>query len=101
MENNNNTFSNLLSLIKAPSLTEKAINLYNNRQYTFIIDNSLKKSQIKFLLEQIFNITIINIQTLRMPIKMKRVGKFKGKCSQYKKAIIKLKEGEKITELFN
>lgn len=101
MDNIKNNFSNLLSLIKAPSITEKAINLYSNRQYTFIVDKSLTKIEIKFILEKIFNITITNIQTLLMPIKMKRVGKFKGKCSQYKKVIIKLKEGEKITELFN
>ena len=34
----------LLSLVKYPSLTEKAINLYGDRQYTFIVDKSLTKT---------------------------------------------------------
>jgi large subunit ribosomal protein L23 len=101
MEINNINLVGLLNLIKYPSLTEKSINLYNNRQYTFFVDRSLTKTQIKFILEKIFNITIENISTAIMPPKSKRVGKFIGKRTQYKKAFIKLKEGDKITELFN
>ena len=96
-----NNLGDLLNLIKYPSLTEKAINLYGDRQYTFIVDRSLTKTQIKYVLEKIFNITIIKVNTCNLPIKTKRVGRFIGKRSKYKKAYVKLKEGDNISDLFN
>ena len=91
----------LISLIKYPLLTEKATNLYEDRKYTFIVDRSLTKTQIKYLLENIFQVTILTINTLRLPPKTRRIGKFIGKRTNYKKVIIKLKEGDTIAELFN
>jgi large subunit ribosomal protein L23 len=101
MEINKSTLSDLLTLIKYPSLTEKSINLYGDRQYTFIVDRSLTKTQIKYAIENIFNVNIINISTSILPPKSRRVGKFIGKRTQYKKAFVKLKQGDTITELFN
>ncbi len=101
MEIPTNNLSDLLNLIKYPSLTEKSINLYANRQYTFIVDRSLTKSNIKFVIEKVFNVKVTNISTCMLPPKIKRVGKFIGKKSFYKKAFITLKEGYAITELFN
>jgi large subunit ribosomal protein L23 len=93
--------SNLINLIKYPLLTEKAVNLYGIRQYTFIVDRSLKKPQIKSLIQNLFNVQVTDISTSMLPPKTKRVGKFIGKKSSYKKAFVKLKEGDTITELFN
>jgi large subunit ribosomal protein L23 len=100
METNKLTLPQLINLIKYPSLTEKSINLYSNRQYTFIVDRSLTKIQIKYVIENLFNVTITDISTCMIPPKKKRVGKFIGKSPSYKKAFIKLKEGDTITELF-
>ena len=91
----------LLNLIKYPLLTEKSINLYGMRQYTFIVDKSLTKTQIKYIIEKIFNVKITDVSTTILPIKTRRVGKYIGKRSRYKKAYIKLKEGDSITDLFN
>nr|YP_009545427.1 ribosomal protein L23 [Mallomonas splendens]AYO28581.1 ribosomal protein L23 [Mallomonas splendens] len=101
MENNTNNFLTLLNLIKYPCLTEKAINLYGNSQYTFIVDKSLTKIQIKFIIQKLFNVNILSVNTCNLPTKTRRVGKFIGKRSKYKKAYISLKEGEKIADLFN
>jgi large subunit ribosomal protein L23 len=101
METSKANIAQLLQLIKYPSLTEKAINLYGDRQYTFIVDRSLTKTQIKYVIENIFNVNITNISTLMLPPKTRRVGKFLGKRTQYKKAFVKLKTGDTITELFN
>lgn len=90
----------LLSLVKYPLMTEKAYALYANRQYTFIVDKSLQKPEIKYVFEKIFNVTITDISTINLPSKRKRVGKFIGKKSLYKKVIIKLKEGDNIQNLF-
>jgi large subunit ribosomal protein L23 len=91
----------LLNLVKYPSLTEKSINLYGDRQYTFIVDRSLTKTQIKYIIEKIFNVSIIGVNTCILPTKTRRVGKFVGKRPLYKKAYVKLKEGDTIADLFN
>ncbi len=91
----------LLNLIKYPSLTEKSINLYGDRQYTFIVDRVLTKTQIKYIIEKIFKVEISQVNTCVLPTKTRRVGRFIGKRSRYKKAYVKLKEGNNITELFN
>mgnify|MGYP001220400374 CR=1 FL=1 len=91
----------LLNLIKYPSLTEKSINLYGDRQYTFIVDRVLTKTQIKYIIEKIFKVEISQVNTCVLPTKTRRVGRFVGKRSRYKKAYVKLKEGNNITELFN
>ena len=96
-----NNLGDLLKLIKYPSLTEKSINLYGERQYTFIVDRSLTKTQIKFIIENIFNVKIINVNTAILPTKKRRVGKSIGNRSTYKKAYVKLKEGDTINDLFN
>ena len=91
----------LLKLVKYPSLTEKAINLYSDRQYTFIVDRSLTKTQIKYIIENIFKVNIIQVNTCILPTKTRRVGKFTGNRPIYKKAYVKLKEGDTINDLFN
>jgi large subunit ribosomal protein L23 len=89
---------NLFNLIKYPSITEKSVNLYNFRQYTFIVDRHLTKTQIKFILEKAFDVRISAVNTCLLPLKEKRVGKFTGKKSRYKKAFVTLKEGETISQ---
>ena len=91
----------LLNLIKYPSLTEKSINLYGDRQYTFIVDRVLTKTQIKYIIEKIFKVEISQVNTCILPTKTRRVGRFVGKRSRYKKAYVKLKEGDTINDLFN
>ncbi len=94
-----NNFGNLLNLIKYPLSTEKAINLYNNRQYTFIVARELTKVQIKYILEKIFEVKITDINTCILPVKNRRVGRFIGKKATYKKVYITLKEGNTIADL--
>jgi large subunit ribosomal protein L23 len=96
-----NDLVTLLSLVKYPSITEKSISLYGNRQYTFIVDKSLTKTQIKFVIEKIFNVSVDKVNSCNLPVKKRRVGKFIGKRSLYKKAYISLKEGDSIADLFN
>ena len=78
--------SNLLNLVKYPSLTEKSINLYGNSQYTFIVDRSLTKIEIKFILENIFNVKIIQINTAILPVKKKKSWKIYRKSIYIQKS---------------
>jgi len=106
MKSNNKTVSDsdlswLLPLVKYPLVTEKTVLLYGNRKYTFIVDRTLTKPQIKFVLETIFKVSIISINTCILPSKTRRVGKSIGKRPRYKKAYVELKEGDSISDLFN
>lgn len=94
-------FGDLLNKIKYPLVSEKTLKLSELNQYGFLVDKSLKKPEIKFLLEKMFHVTITEIQTLNLPEKTKRVGKYRGKKALYKKAYIKLQAGELTSTLFN
>ena len=91
--------SNLLTRIKYPLITEKAINLYDNGYYTFVVDRTLTKTEIKYILQKIFQVTITDLNTSIFPVKTRRVGKFVGKRARYKKAYIKVKKGQSISDL--
>ena len=62
---------------------------------------SLTKTQIKYVLENLFNVSITQVNTCNLPTKTRRVGRFVGKRPNYKKAYVKLKEGDTINDLFN
>lgn len=96
-----NDFVTLLNFIKYPSITEKSVTLYKDRKYTFIVEKSITKTKIKFVIEKMFNVKIAKVNTCILPIKKRRVGRFIGKRSLYKKAYISLQKGESISELFN
>jgi large subunit ribosomal protein L23 len=77
------------------------MNLYTSRQYTFFVDRRLTKTQLKYVFEKIFAVTIVGINTWNPPVKSRRVGRSVGNRSRYKKVSIKLKEGETLTDLVN
>jgi large subunit ribosomal protein L23 len=95
------SLGDLFSFIKCPVISEKSVDIYGNRQCTFLVDKSLTKPEIKYVLENIFNVKIMEVRTMNLPIKTKRVGKFKGKKTTYKKTYVKLKEGYVINNLFD
>lgn len=100
MENPTINLVHSLRLIKYPLITEKTYKLQDKGKYTFIVDRSLNKQQLKYLLENIFAIKIVKINTLVLPIRKKRIGKFIGKKPNYKKVIITLKKGDVIKDIF-
>lgn len=101
MEKKNNSWEILLNLIKFPLITEKTLLLSKKSKYTFIVDKILTKNELKRSLELALSVRIKSVKTSILPLKTKKVGKFRGKISAYKKAIIQLSEGCSISELFN
>ena len=87
---------NSAQIIKYPLITDKATRLLENNQYSFIVDRSSNKLAIKATIEYLFNVKVIQINTCRLPRKQKRVGKYIGWKPQYKKAIVRLAEGDVI-----
>jgi large subunit ribosomal protein L23 len=84
------------NIVKYPIITDKATRLLENNQYSFIVNSKSDKSTIKSAIEDLFNVTVIKINTCHLPRKKKRIGKYIGWKSQYKKAIVTLSERDTI-----
>ena len=89
-----------IDLIKYPIITDKATRLLELNQYTFATDIKANKEQIKSAIEYLFQVKVTAVNTYHAPIKKKRVGKFMGRKSKYKRAIITLESGNSI-DLFS
>ncbi len=87
---------NYRDIIKAPIITEKSNDLAQNNVITFSVDVKANKTQIKQAIENIFNVKVESLNTINVKHKKRRVGKYVGKTSKVKKAIVKLKEGSSI-----
>ncbi|HHM24373.1 MAG TPA: 50S ribosomal protein L23 [Bacteroidetes bacterium] len=80
-----------------PILTEKMTNLkekYN--QYAFEVARNANKVQIKQAIEERFGVTVKGVRTINVRGKKRRMGRFEGKQSGWKKAIVTLAEGDVI-----
>lgn len=80
----------MIDLIKYPVLTDKAMKLLKNNQYTFFVDNKLKKPKIKAVIEQLFNVKVVSVNTFIPPRKKRRIGRFLGSKSSYKRVVVTL-----------
>ena len=90
---------NARDILIKPIVTEKSTALMAEGKYTFKVPLNANKYQIRDAVEEIFNVKVAAVSTMRMEGKKKRMGRFEGKRGDWKKAIVTLKEGETI-ELF-
>ena len=87
------------AIIIEPVVSEKSYALMADGKYTFRVDDRAHKTQIKRAVEEIFDVTVMNVRTQTIRSKPKRRGLHSGKTRSWKKAIVKLAPGERI-ELF-
>jgi large subunit ribosomal protein L23 len=90
------TQSDLLGIVKYPILTEKTIRLIEQNQYSFAVDPKADKDSVKSAIEQLFDVKVISVNTSLLPLRKRRVGKYIGKKSRYKRAIVKLASEDSI-----
>jgi len=91
-------------ILISPLITEKMTNITADKgKYGFLVNPKANKIQIAKAIEEKFNVHVTEVKTINHPGKTKtqfrKKGRFTGKTAKFKKAIITLKEGEKI-ELF-
>jgi len=84
------------SIVKNPCITEKASLLAEKNFYTFKVDKRANKIQIKDFIEKEYNVNLESVRIINVPKKPKKRGLIKGFKSGYKKAVIKVKEGEQL-----
>ncbi len=89
---------NFYSQLKTPYITEKT-NLIKDAEnkFCFKVDKNSNKVEVKKAIEKIFSVKVEKVGILNMQGKKKRLGKNEGKKSSWKKAIITIKKGEKIS----
>lgn len=90
-------------VIKGPVITEKALRLKESAQdqkqlLAFYVDRSANKIEIKNAVKTIFKVEVESVRLANYQGKMKRRGRFEGRQSDWRKAYVTLKAGEKAIE---
>ena len=89
------------TIILRPVITEKSTWLKEiNRNICFEVAPHANKIEIKEAIEQLFKVKVENVRIVKKKGKRRRVGRNEGKTKEWKKAYVKLKEGEKMIEYF-
>lgn len=83
-------------VLKSPHITEKASDLAEKNQYVFKVYPATNKIEIKRAIEQLYSVDVLKVRVIKVPRKQRRVGRTIGWRKGYKKAIVKIREGQKI-----
>ena len=86
-------------VLLAPVVSEKSYSLIDDRKYTFKVHKNAHKTQVRQAVEELFDVHVVNVNILKVQAKPKRRGLSKGIRPGWKKAIVQLREGERI-EIF-
>ena len=90
----------MMGILHKPLVTEKMTALQEKRQYAFEVDVDANKIDIARAVEKKFTVTVTNVRTMvhkgKSKSQLTRYGRFAGRTSHWKKAIVTLKEGDKI-----
>jgi large subunit ribosomal protein L23 len=88
---------NVHDVIQRPLVTEKStIGREENNLATFAVNPAANKHDIRRAVEELFDVTVSSVRTMQQPRKTRRVGRVIGRRAQWKKAIVKLDEGQSI-----
>ena len=86
-----------MNIIMAPVITEKSETLKReNNVYVFKVKKNANKTQIKNEVEKAFGVKVLNVNTVNAVQKKRRVGRYTGLTTAYKKAYVKLADGSSI-----
>jgi large subunit ribosomal protein L23 len=87
------------TVIRRPLITEKALTTREvENSLVFEVAANASKTEVKQAVEHLFNVKVASIRTANMAGKLRRRGKFEGFTSDWKKAYVRLKAGEKVPD---
>jgi large subunit ribosomal protein L23 len=87
------------NIVISPIITEKSSGqVQTQNAYSFKVSINANKIEIKNAIERIFAVKVLDVNTIRMMGKPKRLGKYSGKRPDWKKAIVTLRAGDKIAD---
>jgi len=86
-------------IIRRPVITEKGLTLKeDDGTLCFEVSDGASKTQIKEAIEEIFKVKVAHVRTMNVPGKERRRGRYTGYRPDWKKAYVRLREGEKMIE---
>lgn len=88
--------TNAFRVLKEPHVSEKAGDLIDYNQYVFKVFPQANKSEIKKAVEQLYGVNVEGVRVIKIGKKKRRMGRIQGWRKGYKKAIVRLKQGQKI-----
>jgi large subunit ribosomal protein L23 len=84
------------SIIVRPIISEKSYAGIEHNRYTFEVDKRASKPEIAVAVAEVFSVTVLKVNTMRVPGKTRRLRTSVGVTRSWKKAVVTLKEGDKI-----
>jgi large subunit ribosomal protein L23 len=87
----------LFEVIRRPLVTEKNTSLQSMGKYSFEVDSDANKVQIKEAVEKAFKVTVNSVNVMTVRGREQKVGRRKILANTWKKAVVTLKTGDKIT----
>jgi large subunit ribosomal protein L23 len=87
---------NLYEVLRRPLVTEKSTRLAESNKYVFEVDKRACKDQVRAAVEKAFKVGVLSVNMIRVPGEVKRMGRRAVAHPSWKKAIVTLKEGDKI-----
>ncbi len=88
-------------IIIAPVITEKSMSGIADKKYTFKVATDANKYQIADAVEKLFKVSVAKVNTVNVRGRNRRMGRYEGKTSAWKKAIVTLKPDSKSIEFFD
>lgn len=82
--------------VRQPHISEKASYLSEKNQYTFDVSPNYNKNEIKKAVEGLYKVNVLSVNVIKIPAKKRRLGATEGFRKAYNKAVVKIKEGQKI-----
>ena len=89
------------SVLIHPIISEKTVRDKEYNKYVFKVEWNTNRTDVKKFVEDKFNVKVKKVNTIKVPGKKRTLGKYSGKTSRWKKAIVTLGEGQTIKELEN
>ncbi len=85
------------NIIIKPIITEKSTAMGEDSRYVFKVKKDANKVEIAKAVEALFKVTVVSVNTITVPGKLKRQGRSQGLTPEWKKAIVTLKDGDRIS----
>ena len=92
---------NARDIIIAPIITEKSVAAMGDKKNTFRVADGSNKIEIAKAVEEIFGVKVAKVNTISMKGKKRRMGRFEGYTSDWKKAVVTLTEDSKTIAFFD
>lgn len=82
--------------VNTPHISEKATYLSEQNQYIFKVSPNYNKPEIKKAVEGIYGVDVLSVNIVKIPAKRRRIGRSEGFKKGFVKAVVRIKEGQKI-----